>query len=255
MRIHILAGCPALLGPEKLPAALLAELIGPQLRPATAFWLAPQLGEFYHDFLLDPVEDGRIEVFAMALRDNFGMRFEPLLVLAELMAAPEDADGPQPRDVLHALALHHPAAGLVLHALCLPGELDGGDGWVAAAEMNAACLQVRLDALRADLGAAKPDVIAAEVHEIRPEHPAFAALFRNAAAHQITARAEARLKAAGLAAEPPRFGQSASRALCAWSGAGIGLPRPLGTQDLDRLAERVIALLLAQPPAALPGNV
>ena len=54
MRLHVLPAAATCCARSRCRSEVLAALIGPRLRPATAFWLAPHCGSSYHDFLLEP---------------------------------------------------------------------------------------------------------------------------------------------------------------------------------------------------------
>ena len=247
MQLHVLAGCRDLLRPETLPEEELAALIGPRLRTATAFWLAPRCGLDYHDFLLEPVDDRRVEVFAQALRDNFGDRFEPLMTLPDLLCAAAPEVPQAALAMLIELWRHQPAKGMVLHAVALPDDLDGGDGWVRESGLLAPAARERLESLRAAL--AEGGVPAATaVTEVGPDQPGFILLLRNAVAHQVAARLGPRLVEEGLHADPAMLQGPVAGVLAAWHRAGITPARPLDLHDLDRLSGRILQTLLAGGP-------
>jgi hypothetical protein len=243
MRLHVLAGARDLLCPDRLPLAELAALLGPRLRPATAFWLDPEPAD--HDFLLEDAGDRRVEVFARSLAENFGARFEPLVVLPELLGEA----GTPAAAVLAELWRHRPAEAMTLHALALPAGIDGGDGWAGAGALLAPRLEADLAALRAGLGGADPAVGVA-VTEVAPEHPGFAALLRNAVAAQVAARAGGRLAEAGLAAREGRLRTALAGLLADWHRAGLEPARPVGARELDRIAARLTEALLLRGVAA-----
>ena len=249
MRLHVLAGCRDLLRPETLPKEELAALFGPRLRIATAFWLSPRCGPYYHDFLLEPVEDRRVEVFARALRDNFGDRFEPLITLPDLLggasaAAPE---APQAaRAMLLELWRHQPAEAMVLHAVALPDGLDGGDGWVRESGLLAPATRDRLERLRAAFAEGGVPAVASAVTEVGPDQPGFAVLLRNAVAQQVALRIGPRLVEEGLHAEPAMLQAPAARVLAGWHRTGITPARPIDRQSLDRLSGRILQTLFAR---------
>jgi hypothetical protein len=249
MPLHVLAGPRDLLCPEPLPLDMLAALIGPRVRPATAFWLLPEHG--YHDFLLEDAGDRRVEVFAHALAENFGTRFEPLVVLPGLLSADIDAeavhDALRARAVLGALWHHRPAAQMVLHAFALPEDVDDGDGWAAAQAVLAPRLEARLATLRDGFSdAAGLESVSVSVTEPEPGSPAFAGLLRNAVAALVATRAGARLADAGLAPYDRRLRPALARLLADWHRAGLEPARPLGTAALDRIAERLTETLLVR---------
>lgn len=280
MRIHVLAGASGLLLPDPLPARDLPALIGPSLDPplriATAFWLSPRCGRFTHDFLLasEAREDGRLAVFARSLADNFGRRFEPLIVLPELMdeaarpgvssgassgasSASGSGSGPAARRSQAAIAAIGAiwraleGADLALHALALPGGIDAGDGWAARDGLVASRLSGRLDGIRAHLAATgcDPARIEIAVTEIRPGGTGFAALLRNGIANQVLVRAAPRLAGLGLDTEAPALPRAVARVLADWQAAGIVPALPLGAAGLEALADRVLERLLAGAPA------
>lgn len=254
MRLHVLAGCGALLRPLLPPPAALAALVGPPegalvgppLQAPAAAWLARGAGAADHDFLLEPAEDARVAVFAAALRDNFGARVEPLTLLPDALGTPgAPAAAPAAIAALHALWRLRPAARLVLHAIVLPEAVDGGAGWVAAAGLDAATARRRLEALRDSLAAEGGDVGAIEVATVAPAPGSgiFGTALRNALAHEAAARAGASLAPAGLAAAPG-LAAAAARRLAAWDAQGVVPGLPLDAGALDRLASRLVASLV-----------
>ncbi len=253
MHLHVLAGCGALLRPEPVPAAQIETLIDPRTHTVTAFWFARDYGPGYHDFLLEPVRDTRIAVFAQSLRENFGTRAAPLLLLPDLLdARPPKVPRRAPRAVLREIWSHRPAAGLVLHAITLPEGIDGGDGWAREAGLLATTAQDRLTALRAAFAEeadAAADAISVAVIEPRPEDPGFAALLCNAVAHQVVAQAAPHLAEAGLTADPAALAAAAARLLAAWQADGLNPARPLGSDALARLVARILQALLVRGEA------
>lgn len=252
MRLHVLAGSGALLRPEPVPAGPLAALTGPRTRPVTAYWFSRHCAPGLYDFLLEPVRDGRIQVLAHALRENFGTRAEPLLVMPGLLdARPPAAPMRAPRAVLREIWSHRPAAELALRALALPEGIDGGDGWAGDAGLLAEAVHHRLDALRAEIGETAGDAsISVGVIEPRPEDPGFATVLRNAVAHQVTAQAAPHLAEAGLAAGPAALRTAVAGLLAAWEADGLHPVRPLGSDAMARLCARVLDVLLARSGSA-----
>lgn len=277
MRLHVLAGSLNLLRPDLVPAERSAEIIGPGIRVATAFWLSQRCGKFYHDFLLeDGTEepgDRRLETFALSLRDNFGQRCAPLMVMPDLLgeaAISPAAESPAPADDIDDSARDHSchralgtllaiwqmasAERLVLHALALPGQVDADGSW--AGEMLKPRMHARLDALRAALGARGIDngLVETRVTEIRPEMPEFDRILRNALANRIVPKVRDRLAGAGLGSEFTHLRSAIVGILQGWEHSGI-LPfrdpvPALGQAALDRLSERIGEQLFANAPAA-----
>jgi hypothetical protein len=264
VRLHVLAGSRDLLRPESLPGISCADLLGPGIRVATAFWLSRRCGNYYHDFLVEDLADRRVEAFALSLRDNFGRRFEPLVILPELLMEPAMPIPVRPAplragevarlgslDVMREVWRHDPADGLVLHALALPAAVDADGSWARAAELLAPEVDGRLDGLRAAFAAAgiDPDLIETRVTEAPLSSPDFDVLLRNAVAGRIARRAREQLAPDGLGTDPDLLEVAMVRVLRNWSRSGI-LParaplHALGAGDLDRLAGRVTERLLA----------
>ncbi len=248
MPLHVLAGSGALLRPAPVPAEDLAVLVGPRARPVAAFWFSRRCGPGVHDFLLEPVRDARIKVFAQSLRENFGARAEPLLMLpdlldTQLLAAPTRA----PRAVLREIWSHKPARELVLHGIALPEGIDDGDGWAAEAGLLLGRVRDRLDALRAELADAGNDApIATRVIELRPEDPCFVGALRNAIAHQVAFQAGPHLATGGLAAKPENLRAAVARLLATWEAQGLHPARPLGTEALARISAQILQTLLVR---------
>ena len=110
--LHVLAGCRDLLRPDPAPGEELAALIGPRLRTATAFWLSPHCGQSSITTSCSSRRGtARIDVFARALRDNFGTPLEPLMVLPDLLVRPRPVRrrGGRARAAAQELWRHRPA--------------------------------------------------------------------------------------------------------------------------------------------------
>jgi hypothetical protein len=258
MRLHVLAGCRALLIPNALRATQVLDLLGePNLEIATAFWLSPRCGRFYHDFLLEAENDDRISVFAQSLRENFGSRFEPLVVLPDLIAETTGAIPPEhgsrgTLDVLLELCKAPPAV-IVLHALVLPEGLDTDGSWAGPDELLAPQACGRLDGLRATLAAfgLNPDRIEIRVTTVPCTAPAFMQLFRNALSRQIATRVRVGLAKEGLGADVTRLEATIAQMLLGWGEAGIVPADALGADTLIALSERVSANLFANTRAVV----
>ena len=91
---------------------------------------------------------------------------------------------------------------MVLHAVALPDDLDGGDGWVRESRAPG-----RRDPPVGSRACAPPcaeggvPAVATAVTEVGPDQPGFAVLLRNALAQQIAARIGPRLVEEGLHAD------------------------------------------------------
>lgn len=81
--VHLLTG-ESLKGLAPINANTHAAALGPEIAPVTAFWLGPRTGRYNHDFLCDPVMDGRVTLLAEALLRDFGRRRSPLLIIPDL---------------------------------------------------------------------------------------------------------------------------------------------------------------------------
>ena len=130
MHLHVIAGAHDLLHPAAIDGGELAGLIGPDARMATAFWLSRRCGKYDHDFLREDGDD-RIAVFARSLRDGFGIRFSPVIVLPDLLdevagTPTGQPDRPGSLEVLREILRLCPGCPVTLHAITLP------DGIVAA---------------------------------------------------------------------------------------------------------------------------
>jgi hypothetical protein len=252
VRLHALVGCGALLRPLLPPPGALAELIGgAALRAPEVSWLSRDADLVGHDFLIEPISDRRLDVFAAALSDNFGARFEPLVLLPDALGNPDE-----PATVAAAVKAlgglwHRLPAALTLHALALPPSVDGGDGWIAEAGLDVAAARARLEALRATLtpgteGVEATGALTTAVLAPAPDGPArkvFDMLLRNALAHALAARAAAPLADAGL--EPRHIARAAARRLGVWAENGLVPRLPLDAARLDRMTSRLIEVLIA----------
>jgi hypothetical protein len=254
MHLHVIAGAHDLLHPAAIDGAELAGLVGPEARIATAFWLSKECGKHDHDFLREDA-DGRIAVFARSLRDGFGTRFSPVIVLPDLLDEVAGAPAGQP-DRLGSLAVLHeilrlcPSCRVTLHAIALPaGTVAAQDGAATGLErLLPSWTGGRLDGLRAAVVAAghAAEDIGANLIEAGPAVPLSDMLLRNALARRITRRIAVRLAEHHLHAERAALQTAAVRVLKRWDQAGILPMTPIGNADLDRLAGRIAAVLLRE---------
>jgi hypothetical protein len=256
MRLHILAGCRALLAPAALPGEQVAGLLGDGIRIATANWLSQRCGQVTHDFLLDTEEtgqkDARVRVFAQSLKENFGHRFEPLIILPDLVS--EVSGGVPPEhgrrgalELLLEICRLRPAARFVLHALVLPKSVDADGSWAAAGELLLAQARGRLDGLRATLAGQglDPERIEIRVTEAPRDTPEFGQLLRNAVSCQVARQLRPGFARSGLGTDEPRLEGHIAQILTDWSQAGIPLAGTLGAGELDDLSGRISTALLA----------
>lgn len=251
MRLHVLAGCRELLRPDLLGATLTAGLIGERIRLAPAFWISQRCGVFYHDFLSDVPDDRRVEIFALSLREAFGTRFQPLVVLPELLDAAEAggaaSTGPEdPRASISVLCRIWSSghfAQLSLHAIALPAAADPDGSWATAAGITAPPARDRLAALRAAClarGIASGAVETAVI-EAGPDLPGFARLYRNAVASQVMTRLVPRLQSQGFATDHKALGRRVGEVFRNWTNRGISPSLPLREDQLDSIADSLFA--------------
>lgn len=254
MRLHLLAGAHSVLTPAALYSEqILALLNNEKIQAATAFWISARCGRFYHDFLFEAEDDQRVAIFAQSLRDNFGHRFEPLIILPDLIsettaALPLRDESRGAFEVVLDICRHQSEPHLVLHALVLPESVDADGSWAGSSEIIAPQVRGRLDGLRAALLAAGQDQSSIEVciTEAKRGTEGFAKLFRNAVACQIAKKLEPRLTDGGLEVHMPRLEIAIEQRLALWDTDGILPARSLGAVDLERLADRILGPLLAR---------
>ena len=256
MQLNVLVGSRDLLRPEFLDPGQLAGLAGRNIRIPAAAWVVPPNGFCYHDFLLDEPGDRRVEVFALSLKEAFGTRFEPLVILPDLLDGMAGEEDPgtrrEPFDVLIDIWAQRPAERLNLHALALPAGIDPEGIWAAEAGLLAPHAHARLEALasRCIDGGIRSNAIEATVTEISPGQPVFPALWRNAVTARVAERIGADIRSEGLVADPAGLAGAVSGVLQAWAQAGLGPAAALGGADFEQLAAQVLsALLNARVPA------
>jgi len=118
MKLHIIAGDRQILLPHHIPYLVLSETIDPAIAPANSNWLSKHRKQTtYHDNLTAQQNPKLIENFALYLRENFGRRYSPFIVLTELALASRNAI-----QAVHDLALTGACKEIVIHVLTLPPE-------------------------------------------------------------------------------------------------------------------------------------
>lgn len=247
MRLHVLAGCRELLLPELLAPELAASLIGPQVRLATAFWISPKCGNGYHYFLQDEQGDRRTKVMALALRDEFGKRFEPLLVLPDLLdeiesrprtSASKSATVRSQLTVLTEICTYGSLGQLRLYGLALPAETDPKDSWAIPDGLVTNKVRDRLGRLRNIMvEQSGDDDVDTEVIEITPDHPFFGTLYRNAICNQIALQLMSRLREQGWTANAETLAATILSALSDWNDKGVAPSLPMHGDQLDAITE------------------
>ena len=232
MRLHLLAGCRDLLLPLPLAPELAAGLIGPQVRVATAFWLAPPRRARLPRLPARRPGDRRLEVFALALQRELRrpLRAAGGAAGAARRGAPAAAAGAGSRSEL----LRGSGPTRSLRGWCCtrspcprpptrrapgrrppgcspPRRRRGSRRWRPPAP-RAACPR---RALETRLTAAAPEL------------PAFAALWRNAVAGRLAAQRAAAARRGGARARP-RAGAAPRSAGCSPPGAAPASRPPSG---------------------------
>lgn len=256
MRLHILAGCRSLLRPAILDPQTVANLIGPDIRCADAGWISPECGAEYHDFLREQPGDRRTSIMARALKDNFGERFEPLIVLPGLLEEiaagemPASAAAGDERRTRLAVLEQLLAAGHVeavrLHGLALPSKSDPEAAWAVPAGIVPGIVRERIEMLRTLLAEAESQVTL-ETHVIectRGECPAFDTLYDNALAWHFAKAFDARARGHGWEADRTQLASAIVAILIEWNERGIYAGVPMLQEHLDVTAERLFDALL-----------
>ncbi len=233
--------------PEFLAPELAASLIGPQVRLATAFWISPKCGKGYHYFLQDEPGDRRTKVMALALRDEFGNRFEPLLVLPDLLdeiesercaSSLKSTNVRSQLTVLSEIWTHGSLRQVRLYGLALPAETDPKDSWAIPNGLVTNKVRDRLGRLRNIMAEQSgADDVDTEVIEITPERPVFEKLYRNAICNQIALRLMSRLREQGWTANVETLAGTILSALSDWSDKGVDPPLPIHGDQLDAITE------------------
>lgn len=251
MRLHVLAGCRDLLSPVLLAPEVTVDLVSSGLRLPTAFWISDRCGCFYHDFLQDGPDDRRLDVFALSLRENFGERFEPLLVLPDLLEDGNSVQGERAlRDqgavedkrsalaVLAELCRRTAPARLHLHAVTLAAEADPEAACTASAGITPPLVRAALDRLCDALAArgVMAGMVETRVIGMIPDHPAFQELYRNAVANQITRRLANRLDARGWVTDRNVLRQHVADRLKNQTRKGISLGLHLNDAQLEKIS-------------------
>lgn len=253
MRLHVLTGSRDLLHPEILLPEITADFVDPRARVAQAYWISPKCGDRYHHFLQDEPGDGRTAAMAEALKDGFGTRFEPLLILPDLLQEMRDNAPPVPEDrrsqltvVREILACGH-VRDVRLHGLALPSKADPDGSWAVPAGIVPGTVRECIERLRKGLvDDAGVESVATRVAEITPDWPAFNSLYNNAVSTQLVLRLEPQLVRDGWSTDREKLGVAISRILAAWNSKGIYLGLPLGQARLDAIALHVYGRLLQE---------
>lgn len=255
MHLHVLAGSRDLLKPAILSPETTAELIGPEVRLPHAYWISPRCGDRYHDYLQDKPGDRRTVVMAEALKDDFGSRFEPLLVLADLLDNSMHDDRREPRDTAddyrsqltvlsEILACGH-VRRLELHGLALSSKVDPDGFWTVPAGIVPSAVRERIEGLRSAVSDyIDSDVIATHVTEVTPDLSLFNTLYNNALCNQFARRLEPGLRDRGWSADTVALAGAISGILSDLNGSGLYLGLSLSKDHLEGIATLVYKRLL-----------
>lgn len=253
MRLHVLVGAQRLLYPNLVGAEITQEIIGGRSRVASAFWLSPRCGKYYHDFLLDEPEDQRVAVFSASLVQDFGKRCEPLLILPDLVNAAQPSflptkDRRHPLEVLAAISAYLTPSELILHAAGLPSRLDRERVWTEGLDICIPDVAQALEALRmaCERLGVEADRVSARALEVAPGQPGFEPLYRNAVAHALADRLQAKAEAEGFTVDIERALVATRETFDAWGRTGLFLSRMLDSAQLESLTQKAFAVLLGE---------
>ena len=245
MRLHVLAGCRELLLPDSLEAELAASLVGPKIRLATAFWLSPKCGRHYHLFLQDSPGDRRTHVLALTLGEDFGKRFEPLLVLPDLLNEVESRSsvtssrGANVRSrmtVLSEVTGYGTVKQIRLHALAFPAEMDSSG--IAAGGSVTEEVRDRLSKLCIEwISQTGAENVDTNVIEVTPESPAYKRILHNAVSSQVATRLASRLNKQYWMADAESLAIAVSHLLSDWQKKGVVPVSTINGKQIDALTE------------------
>jgi hypothetical protein len=232
-----------------------AGLIGPRVRCVTAFWISPKCGNTYHAFLQEEPADCRTKAMALALKEGFGTRFEPLLVLADLLdevrtdeqrTLPAAAVGRRSQlTVLSEILACGHIQQLQLYGVALPAKADPDGSWAEPAGIVPGTVRDRIEKLRsvsaADHGL---DTVETRVIEATPDLPVFSTLYNNSVCNEFALRLAPRLRKQGWISDPQTLEGAIFRIVAGWNKKGIFLTIPLHTEHLDAMTEIIYERLL-----------
>lgn len=255
MRLHVLTGCRELLQPEFLPSETAASLIGPAVRVATAYWISPGYGNKYHGFLQDEPGDCRTQAMALSLKDEFGARFEPLLILTELL---DEIDADEQRELPAATAARRSqltvlseilACGhirqLRLYGLALPAKADPDGYWAVPAGIVPGMVRDRIERLRTSTAInIVPEGVETRVIEATTDLSIFSVLYNNSLCNHLALRLAPRLSEHGWTCDLETLAGAIFKILANWNKKGIFLTLPLHADHLDAMTDLVCKRLL-----------
>jgi hypothetical protein len=255
MRLYVLAGTRDLLRPEIVAPEVVSSLVGPGIKVVRAYWLWPESGDHYHDFLQDEPADNRNAVIAEAMKDGFGSRYQPLLVLADLLeecvaGAPVGndntvADRRAQLGVVSEILGSGYVRSLHLYGVSLPPDADPDGCWAEPAGIVTDSVRRQMEELRGELSSfLNEDAITSEVIAMTPELPAFRTVYNNAHCNQFARRLESRLRERGWVPDTDGVAGAISAILAAWDEQGMSLGSSLSRDHVEGMAELLFKKLL-----------
>ena len=248
MHLHVLTGYPEFLRPAILPREEIGGLIGEDIRAVTAYWLTPKCGDQYHDFLQEEPDDIRTTVIADAMRDDFGARFEPLLVLTDLLTDDASSNGDDRRSqmsVLSEILGSDHFDQVTLYGFAFPEDADPDGCWAAQLEVSSGQAGKRLERICAALTEAPgPESITYQIREVLPEMNGFSTLYNNAVSNALTRRLESQFEAAGWQTANDELTNAVFGLLAQWNDSGLYVGQPLSKDHFGSLADTLYGQLL-----------
>jgi hypothetical protein len=227
---------------------VVAGLIGPDVRVAKAYWLARNVGDEYHDFLQEEPDDRRTVVMAEAMKDGFGTRFEPLLVLPELLDEDDSRDHPERRSqraVLSEILACGYFEHVSLYGVALSPKSDPQGVWAEPAEIVTPVVAERIENLRAVFTAEiDPGSIATQVIEVSPDLPDFNVLFNNALCNSFASYLQPRMLDAGFAPDVGALAGAICGIVTEWNDRGMFVSWPLSKDHFNGLADTLYNSLM-----------
>lgn len=255
MRLHVIAGSRDLLLPCHMAPESIERLAGDRIRVAKAGWISGRCGERYHGFLQDEPLDARTRIMGQALREEYGKRFEPLIVLPHLLdeAAPHgssatggsDPERRSQQTVLGEIIDSGNITHLRVMAVALPATVDPEGAWAARAGITASAAKERLGRLEATGLTPGVEKLDTEVLRLDPGSPAFEEAYTNALCQYSVSKLSPQLSDAGWETERQKLAAACSRRLLAWNDDGL-IPKPhLHHDQLDGITDALLNTLLS----------
>jgi hypothetical protein len=253
MIVHVLSGCRRLLAPERLEPEAAISLIGPGIRIPSGGWISRAANDHYHSYLQDERHDRRTEVMAIALREEFGTRNEPLLILPGLLdeIAADDLESTQPgagsrRTQWHVLS-EILESGYVdqmrLYGVAIPAKADPDGVWAVPAGMVPGTVRSRIEQLRESLEGTLANV-ETRVIEATPDLETFETLYSNALSNALSERLAPKLEQHGWRVDPTALPGVVSRILIERRISGLSPSLPLTTATIDEIGALIEKTLL-----------